>query len=262
MLWKMCKSRTMGFIKIHRKMLEWEWYGKPEVVTLWLHLLLTANWEDREWRGEVVPRGALITSIAKLSVETGLSVKQIRTALEKLEKGKQIVREGASQWTKIIICKYDTYQSLDFDEGQTNGKQSGKQSAHERATTKEYKNTRNEEKKDANASKEREEAAGRLYALYPSSATRADGNKVTLKSVKDKEKLVRLLATHSEAELANTIKRYLEGKPGAYIRMFATFLNNLPDYSEPEHTAEQPPVLYSFKVKYMYWNTTAWWAVS
>lgn len=78
--------------------------------------------------------------------------------------------------------------------------------------------------------KELANAVERLYNLYPASVLRADGNKVSLRSGKDKEKIKRLLATHSEEELTKTIKQYLSENHGAYTKMFATFLNNLPDY--------------------------------
>lgn len=38
-----------GYIKIHRKMLDWEWYDDIPTKTLFLHLLLTANWKDSKW---------------------------------------------------------------------------------------------------------------------------------------------------------------------------------------------------------------------
>lgn len=88
--------------------------------------------------------------------------------------------------------------------------------------------------------KDTADAAARLYSLYPSSAVRAGGSRVSLKSTKDKQKLERLLKTKTEEELANTIKRYLSEKPGAYIKMFATFLNNLPDYSDDGPVDTQP----------------------
>ena len=36
-----------GWIKIHRKLLEWEWADDPNMVALWIHLLLNANLTDK-----------------------------------------------------------------------------------------------------------------------------------------------------------------------------------------------------------------------
>ncbi len=132
---------TMGHIKLYRKIQNWEWYGDPLMVALWVHLLLNANWEDGEWRGEQVLRGQLITSVANLSHETGLSVSQVRLCLERLEGSKQIIRKTTSKWTKITICEYDSYQGVDTPSSQTNDTQITRQSA----TIKEDKNARNQE---------------------------------------------------------------------------------------------------------------------
>ena len=35
-----------GFIKLHRKILKWEWYDEPNTMRLFIHLLLTASIED------------------------------------------------------------------------------------------------------------------------------------------------------------------------------------------------------------------------
>ena len=40
-----------GWIKLHRQILDWEWYDDINVKVLFLHLLLTANYEDKKWQG-------------------------------------------------------------------------------------------------------------------------------------------------------------------------------------------------------------------
>jgi hypothetical protein len=133
-----------GWIKLHRQFMEWEWYTDQNVKAVFLHCLLSANIVSKEWRGVNIDRGSFITSISKLAIDTGLSVKAVRIALDKLKKTSEIMSEGASHWTKISICKYDTYQLKDDDEGQTKGKPKGKLGANKgqtkgklRATTKE-----------------------------------------------------------------------------------------------------------------------------
>ena len=142
---------TEGYIKIHRQIFDWEWYGDPNTVVLWLHILLSANYEDKTWRGVQVMRGEFYTSLSNLSKQTGLSIKQIRTALGRLEKGKQIVKQTANKWTKITVCNYASYQDNADTKGQTNGKQEGNETASERATTKEIKNIRKQEYKENTA---------------------------------------------------------------------------------------------------------------
>ena len=64
-----------GFVKIYRKFVDWEWYTDINTKTLFLHLLLTVNYEEKKWRGTVIERGQIVTSLSSLSEETGLTIK-------------------------------------------------------------------------------------------------------------------------------------------------------------------------------------------
>lgn len=105
-----------GWIKIYRKIVEWEWYKTPGMVQLWLHLLVTANWEDKKLEGEIVHRGSLVTGRKKLSEETGLSEQQVRTCLHRLEKTQNLTINSTKRGSVITICDYDDYQALSCDE--------------------------------------------------------------------------------------------------------------------------------------------------
>ena len=63
-----------GWIKIHRKLLEWEWYTDINVKVLFIHLLLKANHKPKSYRGIVIETGQVMTGLELLSKETGLSV--------------------------------------------------------------------------------------------------------------------------------------------------------------------------------------------
>lgn len=116
-----------GFIVLHRKIIKWEWYTDNNVFKLFLHLLLRANHEDKYWRGILVKRGQLITSIKHLSDETGLSIKQVRTALDKLKSTGEVVSKGQSRYTLVTIEKYSDYQDKKEKEGeQTANKRTNK----------------------------------------------------------------------------------------------------------------------------------------
>ena len=75
-----------GFIVIYRDILNWEWYTDVNTAHLFVHCILKANHTDANWRGVEIKRGSFITSLQSLSTETGLTVKQVRNSLEKLEK--------------------------------------------------------------------------------------------------------------------------------------------------------------------------------
>lgn len=118
-----------GFIQLHRKLIEWEWYDDLPTFKLFIHLLLKANYKTKIWRGETIERGQLKTSISHLAHETGLSEKQIRTALNKLIKTGEVGKATTSHSTVITVLSYNSYQDkgkpLDTpraSEGQAEGK--------------------------------------------------------------------------------------------------------------------------------------------
>ena len=99
-----------GFILLYRQITEWEWYQNPNTFRLFLHILLKANFADGRFEGREVKRGQLMTSLPKLSVQTKLSIQQVRTALKHLISTGEITDEGTSQYRIITVCKYDLYQ--------------------------------------------------------------------------------------------------------------------------------------------------------
>ena len=99
-----------GWIKIHRQISQWEWYDCPPVFCLFVHLLLMANWEQGKWHGKTVKVGQLVTSREKLAQVTGLSIQNVRTAINKLRTTGEITTKATNQFTLITICNYDKYQ--------------------------------------------------------------------------------------------------------------------------------------------------------
>ena len=134
-----------GFIKLHRQILDWEWYDDPNTMRLFLHCLLRSNHKDNKWRGYLIKRGEFLTSLETLSLETKLSISQIRTAIKKLESTNEIASLSQARHRIITIINYDSYQSSDkLSEGETtvNRQAVGNQTA----TNKNEKNEKNEKK--------------------------------------------------------------------------------------------------------------------
>jgi predicted transcriptional regulator len=137
-----------GWIKLHRSLIEWEWYDDINVKVTFIHLLLSANHSDKKWRGIDIGRGQLWISISNLSKEIGLSEKQIRNCLKKLQITNEISIKGASKGTMITVCKYDSYQSFEKDEGEQTDKRGtneGQAKGEQRATNNNDNNYKNEE---------------------------------------------------------------------------------------------------------------------
>ena len=106
-----------GFIKLHRKFREWEWYSDSAVKDVFLHLLLAANWEEVRWKGKVINAGQLITTVKDLSEELNITTKRVRTALAKLEQTGEISKKAANKYTLITIENWGFYQGDDSSEG-------------------------------------------------------------------------------------------------------------------------------------------------
>ena len=119
-----------GWIKIHRKMVEWEWYNDNNVKILFLHLLLTANHKDKKWRGTIIKRGQKITSLTNLAEETQLTVQQTRTALDKLKSTNEITIKTTNKYTIITIEKYSDYQDYDEENNTQNNIRNNKQTTN------------------------------------------------------------------------------------------------------------------------------------
>ena len=123
-------SNLGGFIVIYRDILNWEWYTDVNTAHLFVHCILKANHTDANWRGVEIKRGSFITSLQSLSTETGLTVKQVRNSLEKLEKTGEVANCSTSKYRIITVKNYDMYQN----EGKQKGKQEGKVRANKRAS--------------------------------------------------------------------------------------------------------------------------------
>lgn len=100
-----------GWITLHRKILNWQWYHNTNVFRVFMHLLLNANYEDKYWNGIVIKRGQVVTSIRNISKETGLSIQHTRTAITNLQKTKEITIKTTNKYSLVTIEKYNDYQN-------------------------------------------------------------------------------------------------------------------------------------------------------
>jgi len=99
-----------GWIKLHRQIIDWEWFSDTTTFRVFLQLLLKANHKEKKYRGMVLKIGTVITSREILSFETRLSIQQVRTALDKLKSTNEITIKTSSQGTIIEVVNYAKYQ--------------------------------------------------------------------------------------------------------------------------------------------------------
>lgn len=102
-----------GWIKLHRKMREWQHYQRPSVRLVFEELLFCANTKPGFFHGMSVKRGETMASISTIEEYTGFSRKTVIKALAMLEESGEIRREKCGNYTKTIICKFDHYQGVD-----------------------------------------------------------------------------------------------------------------------------------------------------
>ena len=108
-----------SWVKLYRKLLEWEWWGDKNTTCLFLYLLLRANWKDTSWRGIEVKKGSLITSTPSLMRDLKMTERETKTALKHLEKTGEIVRQTTHRYSLISVKNFESYQ----DERPTNVRQ-------------------------------------------------------------------------------------------------------------------------------------------
>ncbi len=154
---------NLGFVKLFRKMLNWEWYTDAPVKALFIHCLISARHKKGRWRGLSLEQGQFPTGLAVLAEETGLSVQEIRTALKKLESTNEITVEATNKGTVITVNNYSSYHDRKGDGQQTDNKRSTneQQTGNKQSTT--LKNVKNVKK----AKKVKKEDIGEEDLIYP-----------------------------------------------------------------------------------------------
>lgn len=133
-----------GWIKVHRKFANWEWWDDEKAVKLFIYMLFEANFETKKWQGIDIQKGQFVTSLNSLSKGANLSVRSIRTLLDKFTSTNEITIKTTSHFSIITVCNYETYQSLEncSDTPPTSNRQT---SDTPPTTTKEIKKVRNKE---------------------------------------------------------------------------------------------------------------------
>ena len=99
-----------GWIKLHRRLLDWEWYDDQNVFRVFMHLLLTANFEPSKYKGYDIPAGCKVAGVHALAEQTGLTSQKVRTALDKLKSTKEITIKTTNKFSIISVRCWNDYQ--------------------------------------------------------------------------------------------------------------------------------------------------------
>jgi hypothetical protein len=132
-----------GWLRLHRQILDWEWYNEPNTFRLFIHLLLKANHKQNKWQGKTIEAGQLVTGRKQLALELKLSEQKIRTSLERLKSTNEITIKSTSKYSIITICKWETYQPLKDTEQPTEQPATQPTNNQQITTNKNDKNNKN-----------------------------------------------------------------------------------------------------------------------
>ena len=145
---------SAGWIKLHRSLVDWEGYNDDNTFRVFMHLLLCANYEDKQWQGKTIKRGQIVIGVEKFGLEIGLKKQQTRRALRNIQSTGEITLKTTNKYTLVSIEKYDFFQKRDEDAThKTTHKEHPEQHSNntqddtQTTTTKEVKKVRNKELK-------------------------------------------------------------------------------------------------------------------
>ncbi len=113
-----------GFIKIHRSLLDWEWHDNEYMLSVFIHCLMLANWKEKRWHGQVIPRGSFVTSYDHLAQVTGIARSTVYKCIQRLTETGEIETIRKHSYTIIKVRKYAEFQ--DFEEDTVNKKETQK----------------------------------------------------------------------------------------------------------------------------------------
>jgi hypothetical protein len=140
------ENYVTGWIKLYRSIQNKGWYKKPDYVLLWVHILIKANHQGKEFwfNGENVKlkQGQFITGRKSLSSETGISESKIQRILKFFESEQQIEQQTSNANRLISVINYNQYQKSE--------QQIEQPVNNERTTSEQPVNTNKNEKKENN----------------------------------------------------------------------------------------------------------------
>lgn len=148
-----------GFITLHRKITEWEWYNDPITKTVFMHLLLTANYKASKWRGVTIERGQCIHGRKEMADALGISEQNVRTALERLKSTSEITINATNKFSLITIVNYEKYQdkSATATSESTSNLTNNQPTTNQQLTTTEQEKQLNKNNKEESSAHAREE---------------------------------------------------------------------------------------------------------
>jgi hypothetical protein len=141
----MAVAEKTTFVKFDRNLLKWRWFQHPKTLAVWIWLIMNANVEDHDFERETIHRGEVATSYRRIMTDTGLSSKEVRTALNHLKETGEVATRIRPKYQVISILEYSRYQDVPAGKTAGKGQAKGRQTA---GKGQQYKNVRSKEEKN------------------------------------------------------------------------------------------------------------------
>lgn len=125
----------MGFVKISDELTSWEWYNDNNTLLVYIRLLLSAVWRDTRYHGVTLQRGQIATTLPKIAQESGVTIQQARTILDRLKTTGKITVKATSKFSIITLINYDCVcGNNSLNDSQLTGEQQATQQSNNRPT--------------------------------------------------------------------------------------------------------------------------------
>ena len=98
------------YIKLLKRIVDWQYFGDAHVLQLLIYLLATVNFKTERWRGITIKAGQKITSIEKLANACECSKNTIQRCLKILVDSGTIEIQSDNKKTIITMCNYSKFQ--------------------------------------------------------------------------------------------------------------------------------------------------------
>lgn len=211
---------------------DWEWYENTNVFRLFYHCLLHTNLGDKRYCGREIKAGQFVSSITRISAETGLTESQVRTALKKLKDTGYISTKSTNKYTLYTVNEYQNY----IDCGQVAETTTEENKVVENGTKMEQTDKNAKKNCEKSNKKAINECFERLWKKYPSKKGKGQ--------VSDTKKKV--LYQIGEEHIQRALERYLDGleKDASWRKPQngSTFFNSgYVDYLDENYEKPQEP---------------------
>jgi hypothetical protein len=135
-----------GYIKLYRCLKDNPIIQKPDYLAVWIHLLLSVNYQDKDliFNGEkiTIKSGSYISSRQQIALNTKVQESKVERILKYLESEHQIEQQSFNKFRIISICNWKQYQQ--------NEQHAEQQMNNKRTTSEQQVNTNKKEKKEKN----------------------------------------------------------------------------------------------------------------